>query len=128
MRQITFTGHGAAGRIGPGQFTDFPLSVQIPGRAGDRLTFKALQTYSNGEVVRWIGGPDSDTPAPIVTVTDASSQTAAATSAPAPPARADGSDGGASKGLAWTALVVGALGLVAALAALGTRRSRLNAG
>ena len=72
VRQITFTGHGAEGRIGPGEFMDFPLSVPIPGKAGDKLTFKALQTYSNGEVVRWIGAPDSDTPAPIVNVTSAS--------------------------------------------------------
>ena len=34
------------------------------GKPGDKLTFKALQTYDNGEVVRWIGrgcrsaGPD----------------------------------------------------------------------
>jgi uncharacterized protein YcnI len=128
VRQITFTGHGAEGRIGPGQFMDFPLSVQIPGKAGDKLTFKALQTYSNGEVVRWIGAPDSDTPSSIVTVTGASAEPAAATSAPAAPAKADSGGGGASKGLAWTALIVGALGLIAALAALGTRRSRVKAG
>ena len=41
--------------IPPGAFQDFGLSVQIPGKAGDKLTFKALQTYSNGEIVRWIG-------------------------------------------------------------------------
>jgi len=112
VRQITFTGHGAQGRIGPGEFMDFPLSVQIPGKAGDKLTFKAVQTYSNGEVVRWIGAPDSDTPAPMVAVTGASA---------APPAKADSGGGGASKGLAWTALIVGALGLVAALVALGVK-------
>ena len=32
VRRITFTGHGSNGRIGPGQFMDFPLSVQIPAR------------------------------------------------------------------------------------------------
>ena len=57
--------------IPPGAFQDFGLSVQIPGKAGDKLTFKALQTYSGGEVVRWIGAEDSDNPAPIVTVTAA---------------------------------------------------------
>jgi uncharacterized protein len=40
----------AEGKIGPGQFTDFPLSVQVPGKPGDKLTFNAIQTYSNGEV------------------------------------------------------------------------------
>lgn len=134
VRRITFTGHGPNGKIGPGQFMDFPLSVQIPGKAGGKLTFKAIQTYSNGEVVRWIGAPDSETPAPIVTVTKArgSAHTSAATPAPpAPPAstgRSSNSNdgGGASKGLGVTALILGALGLVAGLAAFGVRRRGLG--
>lgn len=134
VRRITFTGHGPNGKIGPGQFMDFPLSVQIPGKAGDKLTFKAIQTYSNGEVVRWIGAPDSETPAPIVTVTTAqgSAHTSAATPAPpAPPAstgRSSNSNdgGGASKGLGVTALILGALGLVAGVAAFGVRRRGLG--
>jgi periplasmic copper chaperone A len=129
VRRITFTGHGPNGKIGPGQFMDFPLSVQIPGKAGDKLTFKAIQTYSNGEVVRWIGAPDSDTPAPIVTVTKAgedAAPTAATPTAPAP-ASAPDDEGSASKGLGWSALIVGALGLVAGLAALGIRRAGAKA-
>ena len=58
-----------AGHRGPGQFQDFGLSAQIPDKPGTKLTFKALQTYEGGEVVRWIGAPDSDEPAPQVTVT-----------------------------------------------------------
>jgi uncharacterized protein YcnI len=124
VRRITFTGHGPNGKIGPGQFMDFPLSVQIPGKAGDKLTFKAIQTYSNGEVVRWIGAPDSETPAPIVTVSgDDAKPTAAVTPA------AGGSDGGgASKGLGVAALVLGAIGLLVGLAALGVRRTGIKAG
>jgi uncharacterized protein YcnI len=122
VRRIAFTGHGVEGRIRPGQFMDFPLSVQIPGKPGDKLTFKAVQTYSNGEVVRWIGAAGSDTPAPVVSVTNG---TEAADTQPVGPAAAD-SGGGASKGLAVTALVVGALGLVAGLVALvNARRRRL---
>jgi uncharacterized protein len=119
---ITWTGDGSdAGRIGPGQFRDFPISLQIPGQPGDVLTFKALQTYSNGEVVRWIGGPSSDEPAPTVTVTAATADAGAATTAPTttPPAD-DGS--GSSDTLAIVALIVGALGLLGAIAALATRR------
>jgi periplasmic copper chaperone A len=129
IRRITFTGHGTNGKIGPGQFMDFPLSVQIPGKADDKLVFKAIQTYSNGEVVRWIGAPDSETPAPIVNVVTASGSSAAAPAAPpAAPPRASGDDGGggASKGLGITALILGALGLVAGLAAFGIRRSGLS--
>jgi periplasmic copper chaperone A len=67
--RMVFSRTSRAGGIKPGQFQDFPISVQIPGKAGDKLTFKALQTYSNGEIVRWIGAAGSDTPAPQVTVT-----------------------------------------------------------
>jgi uncharacterized protein YcnI len=68
--RVVFTG----GRIGPGQFLSFPVSIKAPDvRAGTLLTFKALQTYSNGEVVRWIGNPSADEPAPQVLVRPASS-------------------------------------------------------
>jgi periplasmic copper chaperone A len=116
VRRVAFTGHGPNARIAPGQFMDFPLSLQIPGKPGDKLTFKAVQTYSSGEVVRWIGTPDSDTPAPIVTVTGADARSAAA-------APASEGGGGASTGLGVAALVLGALGLIAGLAAFGVRRS-----
>jgi uncharacterized protein len=60
----------SGGRLAPGQFVELPLSVAIPSApSGTVLTFKALQTYSNGEVVRWIGAPSAETPAPQVLVT-----------------------------------------------------------
>jgi periplasmic copper chaperone A len=125
VRRITFTGHGPDGKIAPGQFLDFPLSVQIPGKAGDKLVFKAIQTYSNGEEVRWIGAPDSETPAPIVSVVNATASSARAPGPPGPPQRASG-DSGASKGLGITALILGALGLIAGLAAFAVRRSGVS--
>ena len=69
VNTITWTAKSDADAIPPGAFEDFGLSVQIPGKAGDKLTFKALQTYTGGEVVRWIGAEGSDNPAPIVSVT-----------------------------------------------------------
>src|SRR4051794_40465900 len=78
ISRMVWTRASRAGGVKPGQFQDFPISVQIPGKAGDKLTFKALQTYSNGEVVRWIGAPGSDSPAPQVTVTAAAQGAAAA--------------------------------------------------
>jgi uncharacterized protein YcnI len=64
----------AGGRIGPGQFLSFPISIKAPAsKAGTLLTFKALQTYSNGDVVRWIGNPTADAPAPQVLIRSASS-------------------------------------------------------
>ena len=66
---VTFTATGKG--IGPGEFQDFGLSVGLPDKAGTTLTFKAVQTYSGGEVVRWIGAPDAEQPAPQVKLTAA---------------------------------------------------------
>ena len=46
VNTITWTAKSDADAIPPGAFEDFGLSVQIPGKAGDKLTFKALQTYT----------------------------------------------------------------------------------
>jgi periplasmic copper chaperone A len=63
--RVVFSG----GRIGPGQFLSFPISILVPrAKAGTLLSFKALQTYSNGKVVRWIGNPSSENPAPQVLI------------------------------------------------------------
>ena len=70
-----------------------------------------MQTYSNGEVVRWIGPEGSDNPAPTVTVQ-------AAGASAAQPAVAATSDDSGSDTLAIVALIVGALGLLAGGAAL----------
>ena len=91
--RITWTGDGKQGVIGPGEFRDFGLSVAMPkGKPGSKLTFKALQTYQGGEVVRWIGPEDGDEPAPTVTLTAAGAggghgapARAASAPAPAPP-------------------------------------------
>jgi uncharacterized protein YcnI len=130
--EITWTGDGKQGVIAPGQFVDFGLSLKMPdGNAGDKLTFKALQTYDDGDVVRWIGPEDADEPAPTVTLTAAADEAgghgapaaSAPESAPAPASDDEGSDG-----LAIAALIVGALALLAALAALfANRRSRVHA-
>jgi len=117
VSRITWTGDGKDGSIPPGGFKDFGLSVLVPGKAGDELTFKALQTYSNGQVVRWIGPADSDNPAPVVKVTAGDEPAPAATAAPA----AGHSSG---NGLAITALVIGALGLLTAIVALASTRRR----
>jgi len=61
----------AGGTIAPGEFDEFGLSARVPASAGTVLEFPALQEYSSGEVVRWIGPPDSDEPAPRVTLTAA---------------------------------------------------------
>lgn len=129
VREMTWTADGGADGgadgIQPGQFQDFPISVQIPGRAGDSLTFKALQTYDDGEVVRWIGGPGSPEPAPQVAVTAGGEAQHGGATAP----EGDGGSGGDGDsgdgdgdGLAIVALIVGALGLLVGGAALARSR------
>lgn len=72
VAKVVFRGsRRGLGAIRPGQFREFRLSTLVPGRAGDVLTFPALQTYGDGEVVRWTGAPGSDRPAPRVTLTAA---------------------------------------------------------
>ncbi len=72
VSKITWTATGAG--IPPGQFDLFTVLVgQLPSNAGS-LTFKTLQTYSDGSVVRWIevpvkGAPAPDTPAPVLKLT-----------------------------------------------------------
>ena len=67
---VTWSG----GTIGPGQFDLFTISAGPLPTKVKQLTFKALQTYSDGEVVRWIeptpkGGPEPEHPAPVLTLT-----------------------------------------------------------
>ena len=123
VARITWTASDEAHGIQPGQFRDFPLSVAIPGKNGDKLTFKALQTYSNGDVVRWIGAEGSDTPAPVVDVADpakpAATATPAASAKPVTQTIVKKQSGG--KGLAIVALVLAAVAL--ALGAKGAFRS-----
>jgi uncharacterized protein YcnI len=138
VSRMIWTRSSKSGGVEPGQFQDFPISVQIPGKAGDKLTFKALQTYSNGEIVRWIGAAGADEPAPQVTVTAAAAQGAAASThagmgagaasaggngGSAQNAAATSHDGG-SDGLSIAALAVGALGLLFGGGAFAASRRR----
>jgi uncharacterized protein YcnI len=115
--RITFSG----GAIRPGEFQDFGLSVGVPDKPNSTVTFKAIQTYSNGEVARWIGPPDSEEPAPQVKLTAAEPEGGGAAQ-PAAAQPADGDDDGGSDTLSIIALIVGIAGLAAGLAALFLRR------
>jgi uncharacterized protein YcnI len=135
VKEIIWTGHGGEGRIPPGQFLNFPISTEIPGKEGEELTFKVLQYYDNGEVARWIGPPDSEEPAPQIDVTAeggvlqdvAGSETAPPTPSEAPAGSSatsseSSSSDSASKGLGIAALILGALGLLAGGTALARSR------
>jgi uncharacterized protein YcnI len=126
----------SGGKIPPENFLSFPISTTIPdGDAGKTLTFKTVQTYSNGKVVHWIGPASADQPAPTVNVTPKGGvlQDAAGTEAgpgsaqPATEAAStskSNSSDKASKGLGIAALVVGIAALLLGIAALVLARRR----
>lgn len=125
---VTWSG----GRIRPGEFQEFPVSFQVPEeQPGTELAFPSVQVYSGGEVVRWIGPPDADTPAPIVAVLQPAAEEGAAEEATPAPAPAQETGGGEqdqeSDTLSIVALVVGIAALAAGLAALFLTRRRQKA-
>ena len=131
VQRITWSG----GQLAPGRYQGFRVMLgHLPDDA-DRLTFKALQTYSNGDVVRWIdvqqpGQPEPDHPAPVLTLTaaaadgtqsaspgpsvtattSASGSTSQTNSTTTPAASAKSSDSTA-RGLGIAGIVIGVLGL-----------------
>jgi periplasmic copper chaperone A len=128
--RVTWTGDGKQGIVRSGQFQDFGLSVGVPDEPGETLSFKALQTYDDGEVVRWIGSPDADEPASQVALTAAEGEHGgAAAEQPADDVQAAATvsdDSGAPTWLAVLALAIGAAGLLAGGAALLDSRRRAS--
>lgn len=72
VASIIWEAAGEDTRIKPGTFETFPISAGPLPTDTDTLVFKALQTYSNGEVVRWIeeaaagSSTEPEHPAPAV--------------------------------------------------------------
>lgn len=72
VTKVTWSG----GKIEPGKFQQFPVSVgKLPDNA-DQMVFKAIQTYDNNEIVRWIeetkeGAAEPQNPAPVLKLTAA---------------------------------------------------------
>ena len=108
-------------RIDPGQYQDFDISAG-PLPAAGTVALPAVQTYSDGTVVRWdqptpAGGAEPEHPAPELVVTAA----AATGTGAAPPG--DGADP-VARILAGAALLVALIGAV--LAVMGRRRTRMT--
>ncbi|MFG3581742.1 YcnI family copper-binding membrane protein [Micromonospora chersina] len=117
------------GGVKPGEFQEFPVSMG-PLPQTDRMVFKVLQTYSDGNISRWIeeptpGGEEPENPAPVLTLTAASASASPVASAPAAAADDDDDDAdtGAATAFGVAGLVAGLAGLVlGGLAFLRTRR------
>ncbi len=108
VSKITWTA-SASQAIKPGQFQEFEVSLG-PLPKTNQMVFKTIQTYSNGDIVRWIdlpnpGGQEPEHPAPVLTLTTADQSAAPAAAA----AQGSSSNSG---------FVLGLVGLIAGVAAL----------
>lgn len=117
--------------VGPGQFQQFVLSAG-PLPEAETVSFPAVQTYSDGEVVAWdqeagADGAEPDKPAPSLTLTEAAesghAHGATSSTADSTDADVDATDTTA-RWLGGIGLVLGALGAALGLGALvRSRRS-----
>lgn len=124
----------SGGKIAPGRFQDFSFSADPLPEHVSQLTFKTIQTYSNGDVVRWIdvpqpGQPEPDHPAPVLTLTTStntgtgSAADANTAATPALSATTSSTDT-LARGIALGGLACGLAGLV--LAGLNLRRRSVS--
>jgi uncharacterized protein len=121
---IEWTAAGADTGIKPGEYDEFLVDVGPLPKAGT-MVFKAVQTYADGQVVRWIdaaaaGGPEPEHPAPVLAVGSEAATTAHATAT---------GETGSSPAVWWAfALSAAALVLSAGSVALSIRRRTKTGG
>ncbi|OJF12010.1 YcnI family protein [Couchioplanes caeruleus] len=131
VSKITWTATGDAA-IKPGQFQEFDVSIG-PLPKVDKVVFKALQTYSDNTIVRWIDEPTTDgtepeKPAPVLKLSPAAAgDTHAAASGPTVTTAAADTEGDGNG--TWAGIVGIGLGLAAlVLGLLAYRRSGAASG
>ncbi len=124
VQRIVWTAAPGNAGIGATEFDEFEVSAG-PLPTTDTLVFKALQTYADGEVVRWIeeaapGGAEPEKPAPVLQLAAPAPDAVPVSSTTA--AGETDEAGSGSSGLAGAALGVSVLALLAAGFSLVTRR------
>jgi uncharacterized protein YcnI len=134
VSQIVWTWSGPLGRLENGRFLDFPLSLAMPAHmAGRALEFRTLQTYSDGQLVRWIEPSlDSEHPSPRINLTapggvieDVAGAEAGPSAAQTPLAHTAPRSSGDTLGL--VALILGALGVLVGGCSILLQRRALRA-
>ncbi len=123
VTKITWTADPSAA-IKPGQFQEFDVSLG-PLPKVNQIVFKALQYYSDGDIVRWIEEPSASAaepehPAPTLKLTAANAASTGDTDANADATAAAGtaasgdksSNSGLGVGFGIAGLVAGLIGLV----------------
>jgi len=127
VTQIVWSG----GKIEPGQFQEFDVSLGPLPTGVDQLVFKADQTYSDGKVVKWDeeqkGAEEPKHPAPVLKLTKAALEDAGLTAkaAPADEAKIISDGDGTARTLGGLGLAVGFVGLI--VGALGFAKGRKSA-
>jgi periplasmic copper chaperone A len=131
VSKITWSG----GVIAPGEFQQFLVSAGPLPDDTDLLEFPAVQTYDDGEVVRWIqetpeGGEEPEFPAPVLELTPSTGDEHGGSTDDEAAASDDhdDDDDSDSNALSIVALIAGGLGLVAGGAALVLSRRRSAVG
>jgi periplasmic copper chaperone A len=120
---ITWTPDHRQDALKPGEYDEFDISAG-PFPKVSSLTFKVLQTYSDGTVVRWIdppapeGQPEPEHPAPVLTLVPASHA----------PADTAGTTSDSGDTTATVALVLSIVAVLLGATALGAASLRKRAG
>lgn len=112
-----------SGRLAPEEVLTTQFLATTPDAEGP-IAWKAIQTYADGQKVRWIGSPDSEEPAAVTEITASAPRENAGGESGAQAAEDAAAGDGGDDTLAIVALVVGALGLAAGVAALLVARRR----
>ena len=128
VSSITWTAD-AGGKIALGEFAEFDLSVgPVPKVAS--LAFDAIQTYSDGTVVKWdeptpASGQEPENPAPVLTISGAPAGTGDATASAGAATASAGAPGVAAPTVTVTATpqATAALPAPSASSADGTART-----
>ena len=134
VSKITWTASPSSA-VRPGEFQEFDVSAG-PLPEVDELVFKALQTYSDGEIVRWIeeptAGQEAEHPAPVLRLAkkaaDASTGGGGGGIAPVTNPSDTDRDSGWAIAFALVAFVVAVAAFVVALTGRRPRRSGNAAG
>ncbi|MEU0118225.1 YcnI family protein [Streptomyces bobili] len=123
VSKVTWTAEDKG--IEPGFVQQFPVSLGALPENADQMVFKAIQTYSNKEVVRWIevqkeGAEEPENPAPVLALSAAADDHAHGSSAAASSGKSDDAEpatatteaSDSSDGTDTTARVLGVVGIV----------------
>jgi uncharacterized protein YcnI len=134
VSDVTWTAENAASGVQPDNYQGFNILAGALPDSGDQVVFKAIQTYANGDIVRWVdpvteGGPEAQHPTPILKLSEQGSTTHSTTpTTVAPAAAATGAvktaqdDADTAKTVGIIAIVVGGLALIGVVVLLVVRR------